>query len=118
MNKERSPRHGANMGSKPDAPQPIHEDESIAENSAESLTGLRQREGLSDRDRSTLSLAMLTVLGRTQELPAHIKIATDSGMTMTEIREVLLQAAVYTGLPVDHATLLAAQGVLDDIEEQ
>lgn len=57
------------------------------------------REGLSRRDRSLLNLAMISALNRPHELRLHVKAALRNGLTRDEIREVLLQVAVYCGVP-------------------
>jgi 4-carboxymuconolactone decarboxylase len=57
------------------------------------------RPGLDRRTRSLLNLAMLTALNRPHELRLHIKGAIRNGVTKDEIREVLLQTAIYCGVP-------------------
>jgi len=57
------------------------------------------REGLSRKTRSMLNLVMLTVLNRPHELKLHLRGALRNGCTQVEIREALLQAGVYGGLP-------------------
>jgi 4-carboxymuconolactone decarboxylase len=57
------------------------------------------RPGLSLRDRSLINLSMITALNRPAELKLHIRGAVNNGVTRDEIREVLLQAAVYCGAP-------------------
>lgn len=57
------------------------------------------REGLSRKTRSMLNLAMLTALNRPHELKMHVKGALRNGVTKEEIREVLLQTAIYCGVP-------------------
>ena len=57
------------------------------------------REGLPRKTRSMLNLAMLTALNRQQELKAHVKAAITNGCSKEEIREVLMQAAAYSGAP-------------------
>ena len=57
------------------------------------------REGLSKRDRSLLNLGMISVLNRAHELKAHIRGALNNGLSKDEIREVLLQVAIYGGVP-------------------
>jgi 4-carboxymuconolactone decarboxylase len=57
------------------------------------------REGLSRKTRSMLSLAMLSVLNRPHELELHLRGALRNGCTKEEIREVLLQVAIYAGVP-------------------
>ncbi len=57
------------------------------------------RPGLALRDRSLINLAMLSALNRPHELKLHVKAALNNGVTREEIREVLLQVAVYCGIP-------------------
>jgi 4-carboxymuconolactone decarboxylase len=57
------------------------------------------REELPARIRSLLNIAMLSTLNRNEELKAHIKGAIRNGCTKEEIREVLLQVAIYAGVP-------------------
>ena len=59
-----------------------------------------ERSELSKRDRSLITVAMLTALYRTEELRGHIARALDNGVTADAIREVILQAAFYGGWPV------------------
>jgi 4-carboxymuconolactone decarboxylase len=57
------------------------------------------RPGLSRKTRSMLNLAMLTALNRPHELKLHVKGALKNGVSREEIAEVLLQAAIYCGVP-------------------
>ena len=57
------------------------------------------RPGLDRKTRSMLNLAMLTALNRPHELKLHVRGALRNGLTKEEIREVLLQAAIYCGVP-------------------
>lgn len=57
------------------------------------------REGLSRRDRSMINLAMISILNRHNELKVHVKGALTNGLTKEEISEVLLQVAIYGGVP-------------------
>jgi len=65
------------------------------------------RPGLDRRTRSMLNLAMLSALNRHHEFKAHIKGALKNGVTKQEITEVLLQVAIYCGVPagVEHFRL-------------
>jgi len=76
------------------------------------------RPGLDRRVRSMLNLAMLTALNRPAEIKLHVKGALTNGVTVDEIKEILLHATVYCGIPAGleafkaaHAAL-AAEGVL------
>ena len=57
------------------------------------------RPGLELRERSLINLAMISALNRPHELKLHVKAALTNGLTREEIREVLLQVAVYCGVP-------------------
>ena len=57
------------------------------------------REGLEKKTRSLLNIAMLSTLNRPHELKVHVKGAIRNGATKAEIREVLLQVAIYCGIP-------------------
>jgi 4-carboxymuconolactone decarboxylase len=57
------------------------------------------REGLVRRDRSLINLAMIATLNRPHELKIHVKGALTNGVTRAEICEVLLQVAIYAGVP-------------------
>jgi 4-carboxymuconolactone decarboxylase len=57
------------------------------------------RGGLELRDRSLINLAMLTVLNRSHEMAVHVRGAVNNGVTRSEIQEVLMQSAIYAGVP-------------------
>ena len=72
------------------------------------------RDGLDRRTRSAITLAILTALGREQELAMHVRAARTNGLTEEEIGEVLLHTAVYAGVPAANAAYAIAQRVLDE----
>jgi len=72
------------------------------------------REGLSRRDRSMINLAMLSALGKTDELKLHVRGALNNGLSVDEITEVLLQVAVYAGIPAGLSAFKAADQVLKE----
>lgn len=57
------------------------------------------RPGLELRERSLINLAMISALNRPHELKLHVKAALNNGVTREQIREVLMQVAVYCGVP-------------------
>lgn len=57
------------------------------------------RPGLSRRDRSLLNIGMISALNRPHELKLHVKAALTNGLSRDEIREALLQVAIYCGVP-------------------
>jgi 4-carboxymuconolactone decarboxylase len=73
------------------------------------------RSDLDRRTRSLLNLGMLTALGRMHELGAHVRGAVNNGCTEAEIRETLLQTAVYCGVPAALESFRVAERVLDDL---
>lgn len=70
------------------------------------------REGLSRKQRSLNNLCMLAALGRSHELEIHLRGALRNGCTHDEIRETLMQAAVYAGIPVGVEAFRVAKKVL------
>jgi 4-carboxymuconolactone decarboxylase len=72
------------------------------------------RDGLDRRSRSMVTLAVLTALGRQEELAMHVRAARRNGLTAAEIGEVLLHTAVYAGVPAANSAFAIAQRVLDD----
>jgi 4-carboxymuconolactone decarboxylase len=72
------------------------------------------RPGLDRRTRSLINLAMLTALNRPHELAGHIRGALRNGCSEEEIQEVLLQAAVYCGLPAALDSFRVAERVLSE----
>jgi 4-carboxymuconolactone decarboxylase len=73
------------------------------------------RPGLDRRTRSLLNLAMLTALNRPHELKLHVRGALNNGVTKDEIREVLLQAAIYCGVPAAIDGFRVAREVFKEI---
>ena len=70
------------------------------------------RPGLDRRTRSCITIAMLVALGHEQELALHMRAALTNGVTRDEIKEVLLQAAVYCGIPAANSAFRVATEVL------
>jgi len=70
------------------------------------------REGLDRKQRSIINIAMLTALGRPAQLANHVEGALTNGCTVGEIQEILLQSAVYCGLPAATDAFRVAEGVL------
>jgi 4-carboxymuconolactone decarboxylase len=70
------------------------------------------RPGLDRRTRSCITVAMTVALNRPDELALHLRGALRNGVTVEELREVLLQTAVYCGIPAAHTAFKVAQEVL------
>jgi 4-carboxymuconolactone decarboxylase len=74
------------------------------------------REGLSKKTRSLLNIAMLSALNRPHELKVHVKGAIRNGASKEEIREVLLQVAIYAGVPAAVDSFRLAKEALGELE--
>ena len=72
------------------------------------------RPGLDRRTRSCVTLAILAAMGHDEELAMHVPAALRNGVTTDEIKEVLLQVAVYAGVPAANRAFGAAQQALED----
>ena len=72
------------------------------------------RGGLDRKTRSLVNLAMLTALNRSPEVKLHVRGALNNGVTVDEIKEVLLHATVYCGIPAGLDAFKAANEVLKE----
>jgi 4-carboxymuconolactone decarboxylase len=72
------------------------------------------RPGLDRRTRSCITITALVALGRFDELELHIRAAQRNGVANEEIKEVLLQCAVYCGVPAANSAFVVFQRVLDE----
>ncbi len=72
------------------------------------------RPGLDRRTRSCVTLTALMARGHLDELELHVRAALRNGLTEEEIKEVLLQGAIYCGVPAANAAFAVAQRVLAD----
>jgi 4-carboxymuconolactone decarboxylase len=71
------------------------------------------RPGLDRRTRSAVALTALVAHGHFEELALHIRAALRNGLTQEEIKEVLLQTAIYCGVPAANRAFAVAQRVLE-----
>lgn len=69
------------------------------------------RPGLSRKTRSLITIGMMVALNRSEELRLHLRAARNNGVTRDEIKEVLLHAAIYCGLPAANSAFHAAEEV-------
>ncbi len=72
------------------------------------------RPGLSRADRSMITLAILATLRQEHELAMHVRAALTNGLTAAQIQEVLLQVAVYAGVPAANRAFAIAAEVLEN----
>ena len=76
------------------------------------------RPGLPKKTRSLLTLAMLTALNRGDEFRMHVKAALSIGVSRDEIQEVLLQAAIYCGVPAANSAFHIAEEVFESLDKK
>ena len=73
------------------------------------------RPALDMKTRSAMTMAVLTALGRTQEMTVHVRAALNVGLTEEQIREVIMQVAVYAGVPVTIEAYQVANRVFEKV---
>ena len=78
--------------------------------------GIWTRPGLDRRSRSIVTLTALVARGHHEELAMHVRAARTNGLSVEEIKEVLLQTAVYCGVPDANTAFRVAQQALADLE--
>lgn len=76
------------------------------------------RDALPRATRSLVNIAMLTALGRGHELAVHVRGAVNNGVSDAEIQEVLIQSAIYVGMPAALESFRIAEGVLKEMHSQ
>lgn len=75
-----------------------------------------EREGLSKRDRSLITIAALTAMGKTEQLNFHLDFGKKNGLTVEEIQEALLHLAFYAGWPNGMGAMGVAKKLFDTDE--
>ncbi|MCA8312785.1 4-carboxymuconolactone decarboxylase [Burkholderia multivorans] len=72
------------------------------------------RDGLPCHTRSLLTIAMMVALNRSEELALHLRAARNNGVTRDEIKEVLLQTAIYCGVPAANSAFHLADRIFKE----
>jgi 4-carboxymuconolactone decarboxylase len=80
--------------------------------------GIWTRPGLDRKTRSMLTIAMLAALGHHDELKLHIRATRNTGVTPDEVKEILLQAAIYAGVPAANSAFHHARAAYNEMEEE
>lgn len=70
------------------------------------------RPGLTKRERSLITIALMTALGHEEELALHLRASKNTGATKEDVREVLLHTAVYAGVPAANKAMKIAKEIL------
>jgi 4-carboxymuconolactone decarboxylase len=74
------------------------------------------RPGLPRHTRSLMTICMMVALNREEELKLHLRAASNNGVTRDEIREALLQTAIYCGVPAANSAFALAQKVFAEMD--
>jgi alkylhydroperoxidase/carboxymuconolactone decarboxylase family protein YurZ len=80
--------------------------------------GIYDRPTLDMKMRSAITIAVLTALGRSQELVVHVRGGLNVGLTEEQIREIILQVAIYAGIPASVEAFLVANKMFKKIKEK
>ena len=75
------------------------------------------RPGLDKKTRHLITIALLAALGNHEELAMHIRATRNTGVTPEDVREALLQVAVYAGIPAANAAIATAKRVFAEMEK-
>jgi 4-carboxymuconolactone decarboxylase len=75
------------------------------------------RPGLERKTRHLLTIAMLAALGKEHELAMHLRATQNTGVTAEEVKEVLLQVAIYAGIPAANSAIAVAKKVYAELAE-
>ena len=74
------------------------------------------RPGLTKRERSMITIALLAALGHEEELAMHVRATANTGATGEDIAEALLHVAIYAGVPAANGAFRVAKSTLDDMD--
>jgi 4-carboxymuconolactone decarboxylase len=72
------------------------------------------RPGLDRRTRALINLGMLTALGRTEEVKLYLRASSNIGVSREDVREVLMQTAIYCGIPAALDSFRVAEDIFDE----
>jgi 4-carboxymuconolactone decarboxylase len=74
------------------------------------------RPGLETKTRQLLTIAMLAALGKHEELALHVRATRNTGVSRSEVKEVLMQVAVYAGVPAANSAFAIAKRVYAEMD--
>jgi 4-carboxymuconolactone decarboxylase len=75
------------------------------------------RPGLPRQTRSLMTICMMVALNREEELKLHLRAARNNGVSVDQVKEALLQTAIYCGVPAANAAFVIAQQVFNEMPE-
>ena len=76
------------------------------------------RPGLDRKTRSMLTIAILAALGQHEELKLHVRATRNTGVSPEEVKEVLLQVAIYAGIPAANSAFQHARKAYEQMEDE
>jgi 4-carboxymuconolactone decarboxylase len=76
------------------------------------------RPGLDRKTRHLITIAMMAALGKEHELAMHIRATANTGVTQEEVKEVLMQVAIYAGVPAANTAIAIAKSVYSESAEE
>ena len=76
------------------------------------------RPGLERKTRSMLNIAMLASLGREDEFKLHVRASRNTGVTRDEVKEILMQVAIYAGVPAANTAFRLAREVFEQADKE
>lgn len=76
------------------------------------------RPGLTRRERSMITIALLAALGHTEEVAMHVRATANTGATPQDIKEALLHVAVYAGVPAANQAFKVAKETLEEMDQE
>lgn len=75
------------------------------------------RPGLDVKTRSMITIAMLVAMGRMEELKLHIRATLNTGVSRDEVKEIMMHAAIYAGVPLAFGSFQIAAQIFDEIDK-
>jgi len=76
------------------------------------------RPGLDHKTRSMITIAMLVAMGRMDELKLHIRATRNTGVSRDEVKEIMMQAALYAGVPVAFGAFQIAAQLFEEMDRE
>ncbi len=76
------------------------------------------RTGIDKKTRHMITIAMLVAMGRMEELKLHIRATRNTGVTREEVKEIMMHAAVYAGVPLAFGSFQIAAQIFDEMDKE
>jgi 4-carboxymuconolactone decarboxylase len=76
------------------------------------------RTGIDQKTRHMITIAMLVAMGRMDELKLHIRATRNTGVTRDEVKEIMMHAAVYAGVPLAYGSFQTATQIFEEMDKE